>query len=177
MDEVEKVEQPEPKRRSPAEAFDELKAAVNRSAAEIADLWEFSRKVKDKLFKAAELHRMDGMLPLLDSMLQIHQILFARVTSMRGNGKKVKGDAETFIVTLLETLEEELARHGIDTVEPPRGAAFDVHTMECTRTVRRSKKDEGNTVAAVNRCGFLYKPSSEGAPRVLAKAQVEVFEK
>lgn len=176
---MENAEEQEPKRRSPAEAFDELKAAVNRSTAEISDLWDFSRKVKDKLLQAAEIHRMEGMLPVLDSMLQIHQIVFARVTSTaKTNGKEAeKGNGDQFIGNLLETLEEELSRHGIEVVKPASGVAFDVHTMDCTTAVKGSKKDEANTVAAVNRCGFLYKSPAEKAPRILAKAQVEVFAK
>jgi molecular chaperone GrpE (heat shock protein) len=169
-----------PRRRSPAEAFDELKAAVNRSAKEVSDLWEFAEKVKDKLLQAAEVQRLEGMLPLLDSMLQIHQILFVRLRSAGAKGAddaKDAGDAD-FVSSLLETLEEELARHGVEIVHPDPGAAFDVHTMDCTQAVeKKSRKDKPNTIAAVNRCGFLYQPPDGSRKRLIAKAQVEVFGK
>jgi molecular chaperone GrpE (heat shock protein) len=190
------TEQPEEKRRSPAEAFDDLKATVNRSAAEIAQLWEFSQKVKDKLFKTAELHRLEGMLPVLDSLLQIHGSLFLRVKAsgtQADDDKKSKKDKkkdkdketpkeaatdDAFIASLLETLEEELTRHGVEVFNPAPGSAFDVRLMDCTQPVERgSRKDKANTVAAVNRCGFLYKMPSEKLPRIVAKAQVEVFAK
>lgn len=182
--EAAKAASAEPKRRSPAEAFDELKAAINRSSQDISDLWDFSQKVKDKLLGAADTHRLEGMLPVLDSMLQIHQILFVRVRSTAPVESKKKADKtqqsapEQFVATLLETVEDELKRHGAEVVNPEPGAAFDVQIMECTQKVKpESRKQKANTIAAVNRCGFLYKPPAGGATRLLTKAQVEVFAK
>ena len=149
---------------SAAEAFRRLESAV----------W----KVHDKIVNRentgvdnGEVYRLEGKLSLLESLFQIHDLLFKRVVSMEAG----EWAPDAFVMDLLHHIENELERQEIYIVRPEPGAAIDLKYMHTQKDAPARFWRKSNTVAKVHSCGFVTK--IQGVEKVLKMAVVDVYRK
>jgi len=154
---------------SPQEAFDDLRASIEALQCDVGDLREFAARMNDYLCKDVAKHRRDGMQSALESLFQLHDALYTKVTAM------VSGEDEpnTFILNCLENLQGELARHSIEVIEPKPGDKINLDVMFLAGAVHCAWWREPDRVARVIRCGFVQE--SDERYEVLRKADVAVY--
>lgn len=168
--ETEAPPQEEPSRAaSPQEAFNDLRVSIEALRCEVGDLRDFAEGVNDYLCSDVSKHRRDGMQSALESLFQLHDTLYTKVTAM------VSGEEEpnAFILNCLENLRGELARHDIEVIEPKPGDKINLDVMFLAGTARCSWWREPDRVDRVIRCGFARE--SGGRYEVLRKADVAIY--
>jgi len=155
-----------PKGRSPQEAFDGLRTAIEVLQAEVRDV---AQTLKDHVTEVDHCDQAAAMMPAIESLFEIHDVVFTKVIAMESG----KDAPDGFVVNLLENVEGELARHGIQVIRPRSGEKINLEVMSCTGSARCAWWREPNTVARVHQCGFAQE--DDDTPRVLRKARVDVY--
>ena len=117
------------------------------------------------------VYRLEGKLSLLESIFQIHDLLYKRVVSMEAGEWAPDG----FVMDLLHHIENELERQEVYIVRPEPGAAIDLKYMHTQKDVPARFWRKSNTVAKVHSCGFAAK--IQGVEKVLKMAVVDVYRK
>lgn len=161
----------ENKKSDPAKAFQDLRETVLCIDNKVEEIEEFVRLAKDKLFNEAESYRMEGQRPVLESLFQLHNLLFSRVTSMEAGETEPDG----FVINLLDNLEGELERHNVKVIRPHSGETIDPKYMELLQSKEARFWRKPDTVATVHSCGFIIQKGNYG--QVLRKARVDVYRK
>ena len=154
---------------SPQEAFNDLRASIEALRREVGDLRGFAEGINDYLCKDVGKHRRDGMQSALESLFQLHDALYTKVTAMASG----EDEPNAFILNCLENLQGELARHSIEVIEPKPGDKINLDVMFLAGAVHCGWWREPDRVARVIRCGFAKE--SDGRHDVLRKADVAIY--
>ena len=117
------------------------------------------------------VYRLEGKLSLLESIFQIHDLLYKRVVSMEAG----EWAPDAFVMDLLHHIENELERQEVYIVRPEPGAAVDLKYMHIQKDVPARFWRKSNTVAKVHSCGFATE--IQGVEKVLKMAVVDVYRK
>jgi molecular chaperone GrpE (heat shock protein) len=154
---------------SPQEAFNDLRDSIEELRGEVGQLRGFAEGINNYLCTDVEKHRKEGMKAALESMFQLHDTLYAKVTVM------VSGDEEpnAFVMNCLENLQGELARHGVEIIEPKPGDKINLEVMFLAGTTRCSWWRNPDRVSSVARCG--YAREIDGRHEVIRKADVTIY--
>jgi len=158
-------------KRSPVEAFSELRAEVRGLHANIENIGSFVQTCREKLLGEADDYRAEGKHDILQSLMRIYDIVFQRVIAMESGNER----PDRFIIDLFETIEAELNTHGIEIVRPQPGDPIDLQVMTTVGAVPCPFWRKSDRVAQVVRCGFIYK--MEVMHRNSRKAEITVFRK
>ena len=178
----------EPKKASPAEAFSRLENALWQVYGNVEGISEFVQEVKGILPDNPEEYRREGRLEVFESLFQLHDFVFTRVTSIEA-GKTARN---SFIEDIMKYIENELERHDVYVYRPQLGSKIDLKFMRTLQavpidsdekidTVARVYRcafallfgDKSETVAQVHRCGFAMRLGDKG--RILRMADVDVY--
>lgn len=154
-----------------AEAFGRLESAIWKAHDEIASIGSHIRNEGNRGAGNAEAYRLEGKLSLLESLFQIHDLLFKRVVSMEAG----EWAPDPFVMDLLKHIENELERQEVYIVRPEPGAAIDLRYMHTQKDVPARFWRKSNTVAKVYSCGFATE--IQGVEKVLKMAVVDVYRK
>ena len=146
---------------------------LDRSIADLADrvdeVSEFAVKAKDALFTKAEHVKIAARQPLLESLFRIHDALFTRVQAMETGHEQ----PEPFAMGLLDSIEGELGRNGVEILRPQPGDEPSWDVMEAIGSRKKPFWRRTGAVAAVHRCGFA---ECRGRRRtVLRKAEIDAY--
>jgi len=159
------------KKSDSAKAFRELRDSVFCIDNKIEEVGRFIRVAKDKLIKDAEQHHLEAIVPVLQSVFRLHDIVFKRVTAMETGEREPDG----FAMELLQLVEDMLVEHDVQVVRPQSGEAIDLKLMDLQRDVPARFWRRPDTVARVHACGFVL--SVGGMQRVLRSCRVDVYRK
>ena len=167
---VPEEEYPKDKKKSdPAKAFNDLRNEVGFVRNEVEEVGDFVRIAKDKLLQEAEAYRMEGRRPLLESLFKLHDHLFKAVIAMEAG----QGEPNSFVIELLQYLEDELGRYGIYIIRPQPGEAIDLERMEIRNQVPARFWRKPDTVARVHSCGFALQKAT--SYETLRSAKVDIY--
>jgi len=159
-----KVEQQDetPEKKSPQKAFDGLRDAIGSLRADVRELCESSKLVRNYVRDT----QLEGKRVVFDSLFQVFDTLFKKVVAMEAG----HDPPDAFTVGLMELLQGELLRHGIAVIWPQPGEALELNVMSTSNSVRCPFWRKSNTVARACQCGFLL-----DGTLVLRKARVDVY--
>ncbi len=156
-------------RRSPADAFDELKQVLRDSCGDVSEIGAFVRACRDKLLRGADEFRYEGMRAVLESLLRLHDRLYRQVTAMESG----EHQPDTFVISLFETLETELRVNGVEVIRPHSGDEVDLAVMTTIGVAPCPFWRKPGRIAKVESCGFMLNMDSTSA--LLRKAEVTVL--
>lgn len=152
----------QPAKRSPTEAFRELRDVVD-------EVGTFVRVCKEKLIRDADEHRLKGMQAVLETLMLLHGIIFRQVTSMEAGSSR----PDQFTINLFETLEAELEGHGVEVIRAHPGDDVDLEVMTTIGAAKCPFWRKPGRVAQVASCGFAL--GNGTGRRILRKAKVTVY--
>jgi len=156
---------------SAAEAFRRLESAIWKVHDEILSIGSQGRDEGNTRVVDEEVARLKGKLSLLESIFQIHDLLFKRVVSMEAG----EWAPDPFVMDLLKHIENELERHEVFIVRPEPGDIIDLKYMHTQKDIPARFWRKSNTVAKVHSCGFTTK--IQDIEKVLKMAVVDVYRK
>lgn len=163
-----------PKKKSPADAFLELKDVVNVMRAELYELKEYSSSLIDVDEQKMQQVRQEGRLEAIDSLCRIHQLLFRKVSNMDvGSGE----ENNTYIHQLFENVEGELNGVGVKVILPTISDKPNYQWMVAVSSIKSPilRQYKPNTISKVEACGYYM--DSDQSPTILKKAEIVVYRK
>ncbi len=156
---------------SAAEAFRRLENVIWKVHDKIESIVGQIKSEENGADDNIDVYRLEGKLSLLDSIFNIHDLLYKRVVSMEAG----EWAPDPFIMDLLNHIESELERQGVFIVRPEPGVAIDLKYMHTQKDVPARFWRKSNTVAKVHSCGFAT--TIQGVEKILKMAVVDVFRK
>ncbi len=165
----EQAEEAAPQKKSAAEVIAEMRDSVNGLRVQFEDMGDFVRKCRDRLLKQADEYRLDGMKPMLESMMLMHDLLFRQAQAMEAG----EVDPDHFVLNLLKALEAEFNTHNIEVIRPQPGDEPELNIMKMIGTAKCPFWRKSDRVARVHSCGFALR--AESATMVVRKAEVTVY--
>ncbi|MFC1739322.1 hypothetical protein ACFL1G_09780 [Planctomycetota bacterium] len=165
-------EKPSDPKKAAGEVFQELKNVVVGMDIKLDEIQKFVHLAKDKLVCQSDEYVNEGKMKVLESMFELHDMLFRRVMAMEAGSH----EPDSFSIELLEYIQEILKKHGIDVIIPQPGERFDVNCMESLRAVPARFWRSPDTVANVEKCGYSMQ-ITETEEKVLRSARVNVYRK
>ena len=165
-------DKPSSPKKAAGEVFQELKNIVVGMDYKLDEVGRFVHLAKDKLDRRAEEYVNEGKMKVLESIFELHDMLFRRVMAMEADSLT----PDSFSIELLEYIQETLKKHGIDVIIPQPGERFDMNCMESLRAVPARFWRAPDTVANVEKCGYSQQ-ITETEEKVLRPARVNVYRK
>jgi len=159
------------KKKSPADAFLDLKDVVNTMRAELYDLKEYSSRLIEVSEHQKQALKEEGRMDGIDSLSRIHQLLFRKVANMDSE-KEVNSP---YIRQLYENVEGELNGLGVTVISPTLSEPPQYEYMVAVGYIKSSLLHRPNTVSKVESCGYLIKNGNEY--KVHKKAEVIIYRK
>ncbi|MCS6897783.1 MAG: nucleotide exchange factor GrpE, partial [Nitrospira sp.] len=166
---AEPVTESAPAKRTPAEAFSQLADAVNAMRAEISELRQFVRTCDERLVRDVDQHRAEGMTAVLHSLMRLHGQVYRHVSAIESGNV----EPNPFISHLFESIEGELAEHGVQVIRPQPGDELNFELMTTIGSIPCAFWRKPDRVAQVASCGFVLQVGL--ARRILKKAEVTVY--
>ena len=165
------AKQPEKPKKSAGEVIAELRDSVEAMREQFNDMEKLVSVCKKKLVKEADAYRLEGMKPLLESLMLIHDLVFRHAQAMEA------GDVspDSFVLNLLQTIEAELAGENIEVIRPQPGDEPDLTVMKAIGTAKCPFYRKVDRVARVHSCGFAIR--MEGSALILRKAEITIYRK
>lgn len=159
------------KKKSPADAFLELKDVVNTMRAELYDLKEYSSALVDISDQQKRSQKEEGRREGIDSLSRIHQLLFRKVVNM-DMGKE---DNNSYIRQLYDNVKGELEGLGVTFILPKISTIPDYKYMVAVGSTKSSIIHKPKTISKIEACGYYIKNNDE--INILRKAEVVVYRK
>lgn len=163
-------DKPSPPKKSAGKALGELKSDVARMELKLDDVSEFVQLAKNKLCRQAEEYINEGKLKVLESMFELHDMLFSRVMAIEAGSL----EPDNFSIELFKQIQWIIQKHGVDIIIPQPGDPFDMNYMESLRAVPAKFWRPPGTVANVEKCGYSMQ-ITEIEEKVLRTARVTVY--
>jgi len=154
---------------SAAEAFGRLEKVIWKVHDKIESLGGQIQSEGNGVDDNVDAYQLEGKLSLLDSIFSIHDQLYKRVVSMEAG----EWAPDSFIIDLLNHIENELERHEVHIIRPELGVVLDLKYMYTQKGVPAQFWRKSNTVAKVHSCGFATK--IRGVEKILKMAVVDVY--
>jgi len=159
------------KKKSPADAFLELKDVVNTMRAELYELKEYSGALIEISDQQKRAQKEEGRREGIDSLSRIHQLLFRKIANM-DMGKE---DNNSYIRQLYDNVEGELRGLGVIVILPNISDIPDYEYMVAIGSVKSSIMHKPNTISKIEACSYCIKNGDE--IKVLRKAEIVVYRK
>ncbi|RKZ74920.1 MAG: hypothetical protein DRQ57_09360 [Gammaproteobacteria bacterium] len=159
------------KKKSPADAFLDLKDVVNVMRAELYDLKDYSSALIELSAQHKNSYKEEGRREGIDSLSRIHQLLFRKVASM-DMGKE---DNNSYIRQLYDNVEGELKGLGVSVIFPNISDIPDYEYMVTVGSVKSSIMRKPNTISKVEACGYCIENGDK--IKVLRKAEIVMYRK
>jgi len=159
------------KKKSPADAFLELKDVVNTMRAELYDLKEYSSALIELSDQQKMSYKKEGRIEGIDSLSRIHQLLFRKVANM-DMGKE---ENNSYIRQLYDNVEGELKGLGVTVIFPKISDIPTYEDMVAVGSTKSSIMHKPNTISKVEACGYSIRNGDE--IKILRKAEVVVYRK
>lgn len=159
-------------KKNPAEVFQELKSVVVGMDIKLDEIQKFVHIAKDKLLNESEEYIEKGKFSVLESLYELHDMLFRKVMAMEAG----EVEPDSFVVQLMEYVQEIIRKHGVDIIIPQPGERFDMNYMESLRSLPAKFWRNPDTVANVEKCGYS-RQTSTGGKQVIRPARVIVYKK
>lgn len=165
------LEQQSAKKKSPADAFLDLKDVVNAMRAELYDLKGYSSALIGVSEQQKLAQREEGRKEGIDALCRIHQLLYRKVANIDAG----REENNAYIRQLYENVEGELNGLGVTVIYPTLSEPPQYEYMVAVGYVKSSLLHRPNTVSKVESCGYCIKNGNEY--KVLKKAEIVVYRK
>jgi hypothetical protein len=159
------------KKKSPADAFLDLKEVINVMRAELHDLKEYSSALIELSDQQKRSYKEEGRREGIDSLSRIHQLLFQKVANM-DMGKE---ENNSYIRQLYDNVEGELRGLGVIVILPKISDIPNYEYMVAVGSTKSSIMHKPNTVSKVEACGYCIENGNE--IKILKKAEIVVYRK
>jgi len=137
-------------KKSASEVFQELKNVVEGIDYKLDEINQFVHMSKDKLFKQNENYRNEGRLEVLESLFELHNMIYRSIRTFKTTNSKIN----KFSTQLMEYICDILRKHGANIIIPQPGEEFNMKTMEVLKAIPATNENKSNTVAEVEKCGY-----------------------
>jgi len=165
-------DKPTSPKKAAGEVFQELKNVVVSMDFKLEEVSQFVHLAKDKLVRQSDEYINEGMMKVIESMFELHDMLFSRVMAMEAGIL----EPDSFSIELLGYIQEKLKKHGINVIIPQPGESFDINYMESLKAVPARFWRLPDTVANVEKCGYSQQ-ITEIEEKILRPARVNVYRK
>ena len=180
---------PQEKKKSPADAFLDLKDVINVMRSEMIELKKYSMGLLELTELEKRKHFEAGHIDGIRSLCRIHQLLFRQLSQIKTLKeiklpfymrsplsllKRPNGDA-LFLCKFNENIESELSNLGIEIVYPAIGSLPDYRIMTVLGNTASSLilGHKERTIAEIKSCGYVLK--LDGLQQVISKSEVIVY--
>lgn len=177
------------KKKSPADAFLDLKDVINVMRSEMIELKKYSMGLLELTEQEKRKHFKAGHIDGIRSLCRIHQLLFRRLSE-----KKTLKDIDLpfhkrplssllnkpsrddlFLSRFNENIESELSSFGVDIVYPSVGSLPDYSVMTVLGNTPSSLMlgHKERTIAEIKSCGYVFK--LDGLQQIISKSEVIIY--
>ena len=156
-------------KKSPAEAFLDLKAVVNIMRAEVHEVRDYSSALIELSKEEKENLREEGRENGINALFRIHQLLFRQIANMKSGHV----DNDPFVRNIFENVEAELKSFGVQLIEPKIGQIADYGFMTAVNSIKSNWHKKPNTIYRVESYGIFIE--NEEFVKIIKKAEITVY--
>lgn len=159
---------PEPRPKSPAEAFLEMQSSFNNLYAGVAvsrnqleQLFQMTAEIKQKLLESNEVIHQQGKQSALETIFRAYNSLFRLSKSTKNGDEQIQG--------VIKGIASDLNLIGISVILPLVGSILNQNEMVAVEVTNNTNLKIDQSIVDIQACGFKDKN------KIVLKAEVTIF--
>ncbi len=163
------VSEPAPPKRKAVDEIRDLSKRIHGLQAQVGEIDSFVHASQSKLTVQADEKRLHNIAKILDAFMRIYNNLDRRIQAMASGGIQ----HEQHIRDIFDAVETELKVCGVSVIRPQLGDPIDLKVMNLIDSKHTTSPGRANSVAALERCGYMWR--LESGNNLVEKAEVVVY--